>query len=105
MWTGAEAFVMIVCGNIPPLQPLWDKKISGARKVASYDRTPLKDITGASFSAGVRTKTTASNWAGTQTRASDDEMEAQSVPEISPGSTKGITATTTYNVTYGLEAV
>ena len=27
-WTGAEAFVMIVCGNIPPLKPLWDRFVA-----------------------------------------------------------------------------
>ncbi|KAM7214601.1 hypothetical protein V8F06_010000 [Rhypophila decipiens] len=37
MWTGAEAFVMILCGNIPPLQILWDRFIT--HKVdSSYNR-------------------------------------------------------------------
>ncbi|KAH8742343.1 integral membrane protein [Diaporthe sp. PMI_573] len=41
MWTGAEAFVMIFCGNIPPLQPLWDRYVTH-KLDSSYGRTPLK---------------------------------------------------------------
>lgn len=41
MWTGAEAFVMIFCGNIPPLQPLWDQYVTH-KLDASYGRTPFK---------------------------------------------------------------
>ncbi|KAL7621418.1 hypothetical protein AAE478_008740 [Parahypoxylon ruwenzoriense] len=41
VWTGAEAFVMMVCGNIPTLQPLWARL--GSRKPdISSGRTPLK---------------------------------------------------------------
>jgi hypothetical protein len=39
-WTSAEAFVMIVCGNIPPLQPLWDRYVSH-KLDSNYGRTPI----------------------------------------------------------------
>lgn len=39
-WTGAEAFVMMLCGNIPPLLPLWERFVS--RKLdSSYHRKIL----------------------------------------------------------------
>lgn len=28
VWSGAEAFILIVCGSIPPLKILWDRYIS-----------------------------------------------------------------------------
>ncbi|KAK3365414.1 hypothetical protein B0H63DRAFT_112484 [Podospora didyma] len=28
VWTGAECFIMMVCGNVPPLQLLWDRYIA-----------------------------------------------------------------------------
>ena len=37
-WTGAEAFVMIVCGNVPPLKPLWDRFVT---KKLDSNYTPI----------------------------------------------------------------
>ncbi|KAK0702006.1 hypothetical protein B0T26DRAFT_744917 [Lasiosphaeria miniovina] len=41
VWTGAEAFVMMVCGNVPPLQVLWDRYVTH-KLDSSWSRTPLK---------------------------------------------------------------
>ena len=41
VWTGAEAFVMIVCGNIPPLKTLWDRFVTH-KSDSNYARTPVK---------------------------------------------------------------
>ena len=37
-WTGAEACVMIVCGNVPPLKPLWDRFVT---KKLDSNYTPI----------------------------------------------------------------
>ena len=37
-WTGAEAFVMIICGNVPPLKPLWDRFVT---KTLDSNYTPI----------------------------------------------------------------
>jgi len=51
-WSAAEGFMVIVCGNIPPLQPLWDRFIT--HKLDShYGRTP---ITGKSYLMSDRSK-------------------------------------------------
>ncbi|KAI1848709.1 hypothetical protein JX266_005568 [Neoarthrinium moseri] len=47
VWTAIEAFVMIACGSLPPLQPLWDRFVTHKRD-ASYGRTPLKYSGGSS---------------------------------------------------------
>ena len=39
VWTGAEAFVLIICGNVPPLQPLWDRFVL-RRLDANFHRIP-----------------------------------------------------------------
>jgi hypothetical protein len=59
MWTGAEAFVMIFCGNIPPLQPLWDRYVTH-KLDSSYGRTPLKGSGG--YNGGSRPSTGKSRW-------------------------------------------
>ncbi|KAM0800903.1 hypothetical protein BDR22DRAFT_907498 [Usnea florida] len=38
-FTGAEAFVMIICGNIPPLKPLWDRFVT---KKLDSNYTPIE---------------------------------------------------------------
>jgi hypothetical protein len=30
VWSGSELFVIIVCGSIPPLKPLWDRLFAAA---------------------------------------------------------------------------
>ena len=39
-WSGAEGFVMIVCGNIPPLKPLWDRFVAG-KLDSNYGHDPI----------------------------------------------------------------
>jgi hypothetical protein len=41
VWTAAEVFVIMVCGNIPPLQLIWDRFVTH-KLDASWSRTPLK---------------------------------------------------------------
>lgn len=41
VWSAAEAFVLIVCGCIPTLMPLWDRVVTH-KPNASYNRTPTK---------------------------------------------------------------
>ncbi|KAK7744117.1 hypothetical protein SLS53_003638 [Cytospora paraplurivora] len=107
MWTGAEAFVMMVCGNIPPLQPLWDSKISGSRKVhgpSSYERTPPKGHSGASYSVTTGSKATIRNPAESQTQYDDLEMLDPKVSGWPQPSARTIMATTGVDVTYRDEA-
>ncbi|GAP92594.1 putative integral membrane protein [Rosellinia necatrix] len=48
-WTGAEAFVMMLCGNIPPLLPLWDRFIS-KKLDSTYGRRLLPEKRGGASS-------------------------------------------------------
>lgn len=32
VWSGAEIFVIIVCGSIPPLKALWDRYVSKSKR-------------------------------------------------------------------------
>lgn len=87
MWTGAEAFVMIFCGNIPPLQPLWDRYVTH-KLDASYGRTPLKGSGG--YNSGgspPSSKFRRTGWRGTssakhslKTDSSEEPLPIQSPP-------------------------
>ncbi|RWA07280.1 hypothetical protein EKO27_g7834 [Xylaria grammica] len=52
-WTGAEAFVMILCGNIPPLLPLWDRFISH-KLGSSYGRRSARQQYDSGYSSRKR---------------------------------------------------
>ena len=67
IWSGSEIFVIIVCGSVPPLKPLWDRYVlkkpvgrSGAyqynSQVTGYAMMPphTKNITSVSSTAGHR---------------------------------------------------
>ncbi|KAI1345328.1 integral membrane protein [Xylaria sp. FL0043] len=49
-WTGAEAFVMILCGSIPPIVPLWDRFVSDKLR-SMYARKPLRQGYNSMFSS------------------------------------------------------
>lgn len=116
MWTGAEAFVMIFCGCIPPLQPLWDRKIFGSRKIgSSYAHMGLKERSNGTQSVGLRSKSTAKNMTMSQTELSDYERtgpegwswSASGARDEAPSQAVdgNIMATTTVDVTAGPRAV
>ncbi|TVY88369.1 hypothetical protein LAWI1_G008055 [Lachnellula willkommii] len=54
-WTGAEAFIMIVCGNIPPLQPLWDRFVTH-KLDSNYGHTPINNYKMSHPTYGSRSK-------------------------------------------------
>ncbi|KAF7912152.1 uncharacterized protein EAF01_001173 [Botrytis porri] len=58
VWSGAEAFILIVCGSIPPLKFLWDRYIS--KKIGQTKTSSSSYI---QFSSG-RSKATAHKYDG-----------------------------------------
>ncbi|KAK3390661.1 hypothetical protein B0H63DRAFT_121401 [Podospora didyma] len=94
VWTGAECFVMMVSGNIPPLQLLWDRFVS-KKLDSSYGRTPIKYYhNGTGYSEKINRSNsnghglyslrsiTSSNKFPSHTQIiSDDDIELPRVPE------------------------
>ncbi|KAF2964104.1 hypothetical protein GQX73_g9479 [Xylaria multiplex] len=81
-WTGAEAFVMMLCGNIPPLIPLWDRFISH-KLDSTYGRKLLPQKHSDNFSPKITDASYNSNaWkpadSQTQTRMSGHETDGSS---------------------------
>jgi hypothetical protein len=37
MWSGSEIFVILVCGSVHPLRPLWDRYVNKKSQPSSYD--------------------------------------------------------------------
>ncbi|KAF7929960.1 uncharacterized protein EAE97_009557 [Botrytis byssoidea] len=58
VWSGAEAFILIVCGSIPPLKILWDRYIS-----KKTGQTKTSSSSYIQFSSG-RSRTTAHQYDG-----------------------------------------
>ena len=44
VWAGSELFILVFCGSVPPLKPLWDRYVSGKAYVTSkrYVSDPSK---------------------------------------------------------------
>ncbi|CAG8953110.1 hypothetical protein HYFRA_00003307 [Hymenoscyphus fraxineus] len=98
-WTGAEAFIMIFCGNIPPLQPLWDRFITH-KLDSNYGKTPINQykMRGTSNNNSGPTFAGRSQYSAPSTKVeaskgsvwNDDDEERQNI--------KGINATTDIRV-------
>lgn len=58
VWSEAEAFLLIFCGCVPTLMPLWDRFVSH-KLDSNYGRTPLKIRENASTPAGTASACTA----------------------------------------------
>ena len=41
VWSGAELLLIIVCGNVPPMKPLYDHMF-GSKKGTRWGNTPLR---------------------------------------------------------------
>lgn len=52
VWSGSEIFVIIICGSIPSLKPLWDRYVSKKRALDSVRLKDYKFGTGSSSSRG-----------------------------------------------------
>ena len=37
MWSGSEIFVILVCGSVHPLRPLWDRYVNKKPRPSGYD--------------------------------------------------------------------
>lgn len=81
-WSGAELFVIIVCGSIPPIKPLFDKvferrKGNGESKRGSYNSSRSLFGSGGSGKTRVEEATTETTVMG----GADEENAVQGTPE------------------------
>lgn len=87
-WTGAEAFVMIVCGNVPPLKPLWDrfvtKKLDSSYAPINYNMKNYHS----KLSSTVKTSSSGEN---THILQSPHENWSQNGPQMNDPGIKAVT--------------
>lgn len=87
-WTGAEAFVMIVCGNVPPLKPLWDRFVT--KKVDS-NYAPINYSMKNYHSKLSGTVKASSSGENTHTLLSQHENWSQNGPQMNDPGFKAVT--------------
>ena len=87
-WTGAEAFVMIVCGNIPPLKPLWDRFVT---KKLDSNYTPINYNMKISPSKLTSTSKTSSSGENTHIFTSQHGNWSQDSPQLGEPRIRAVT--------------
>lgn len=83
-WSGAELFVIIVCGSIPPMKPIFDLLFTNKRRDRNgYSKNSAYPSSSPSYGSGASSKQRSSQKSTMVSNASDEIMLHES-PRLPP---------------------